>query len=536
MIKKIITLALFVLAVAVLASCGSDNYAVTGDLSDTTAEILQGAPTPDPTALFPNDIEKNINVSFDAHTVGENNISGLHGDFSVLCEQTVVSRQIVDKTKFDYNGSLAELVKTLEDKYAEVSYYFYTDADNSFESISSLPEDQNIMVAASTVVEGNSAYVAVAPIEPTVWFDLSMITAKSGTLLTLEFYCDRELSVYADIGRREGGSDILYRSNAFSPEYIVENGLYRYIVNISSPYIDEGVYYLSIRSTDGKTLTSVPINIEGDDTDSRFKMLLEGSWDKITDENYIFELGNMYKTLFPRLAARFGYENELVVTFVADPTFSGDAYSVGNTIVISTDYVNSTSDSINTFARELAKISLDLADLSSDWLVESLSTYAAFRYYNWAQADKTKLVLYSVDGNAAEPDYKPYASLEWVYAYIDFKYPTLSDANGEVTLGIIDGLLDAVRSGRLRSDAEPKNPSSELSMLISELTNGSLSSFDDMRSDFMSSLQKYVSTNGKKGWCFDGFCDYPDNFLTENIDGVDDPIYLTQSGLSDLDE
>lgn len=534
MIKKIITLSLALLSAALLGACGSEDYAVTDDISNTTNEPMQSTPAPSPTDSFPSDVEKNIDVSFDAHKVGENSISGLHGDYSVLCEQTVVSRPVIDRAKFDYIGSFAELAEALENKYTEVNYYFYSSTDKIFEVISSLPEDAT--VAACTVVDGECAHVAVVPLETTVWFDVSMITAKSGTLLTLEFYCDEELSVYADIGRRDGGSDILYKSSTFSPESIGENGLYRYVVNISSPYVDEGVYYLSIKTTDDKTLASVPIHIENDDADDRYKMLLEGSWDKITDKNYISELENMYKTLFPRLAARFGYEKELVVTFVADPTFDGDAYSIGNTIVISTDYVNGTSNSINTFARELAKISLDLADLSSDWLVESLSSYVAFRYYNWAQADKSKLVLYSVDSAVADPDYKPYASLEWFFAYVDLKYPTLTDANGEITLGVIDGIISAVRSGRLTSDKEPKNPSSELSVLVCELTNKAFSSFDDLRSAYMSDLQKYVSTNGKKGWCFDGFRDYPDNFLTENIDGVDDPIYLAQSELSDLDE
>lgn len=530
--QKHIILSLCILACTVLTlvSCNADKE----DVVDTTqTELTTAVTTPETNggilSYLPTDAWSSVTVSFDEHKVGENILKNFRGEYILSCDNTTISNTVIDKSKFDHVGKLGDIVNEIADKYSHTEYYLYTldgKVEHLADAVDRLGADTDI-VAAITDNNGR-AVVALCEMTPTAWFDASIISAKQGAYISLLLYCDMPIDIYADIARRDGGNDILHKSNSFSPIDSEPNddGLYAYTVNFSVPYIDDGLYYLALKSgSDGALLSSVPFDVSGGDkTDT--KLLFEGSWHLVSNDSYTAELESMFFDLFPRLCKRFGCSTDVTVTFVADPSFSGDAYSVGNKIIVSPSYVNENPDSILGFAKEVAKLALDFGDFSSDWYVENLASYAAFRYYSWAQADREKLVIYDVQTDKIlDWGYTPYGSCEWFFAYVDHLYPTLD------SLGLIDGINAAIRSGRLKSDSEQKHPSSALSAVVSELTGGKFSSIEELRTKYAADVEQYLKTNGKKGWIFDGFRDFADNAITENIDGTTEPIYLAPSEL-----
>lgn len=514
--------------VLMLASCSSDK----NDVVDTTqTDLTTAAPTPetnsDTVSYLPTEPWSTVTVSFDGHEVGENIMKNFRGEYIISCDNTTISYTVIDKSKFDHIGKLGDIVNETENKYTCIEYCLYSQ-DGGVEHLADVVDrlGADTDIAAAITDNGGSAVVALCETTPTAWFDASIISAKQGMYISLLLYCDMPIDIYADIARRDGGNDILHKSNSFSPINNKPNddGLYAYTVNFSVPYIDDGLYYLALKSeSDGTLLSSVPLDVSGGEkTDT--KLLFEGSWHLVSNDAYTAELESMFFDLFPRLCKRFGCSPDATVTFVADPSFSGDAYSVGNRIIVSPSYVNKNSDSIFGFAKEIAKLALDFGDFLSDWYVENLASYAAFRYYSWAQADKEKLVIYDPQtDNVLDWGYTSYGNCEWFFAYVDHLYPTLD------SLGLVDGINAAIRSGRLRSDSEQKHPNSSLSAVVSEITGGKFSSIEELRTRYAADVEQYLKTNGEKGWIFDGFRDFADNAITENIDGTTEPIYLAMS-------
>ncbi len=526
----ILLLCILACTVLTLVSCNADKE----DVVDTTqTELTTAAPTPetnsDVISCLPTDAWIAVAVSFDEHKVGENIAKNFRGEYIISCDNTTISHTVIDKSKFDHIGKLGDIVNEIADKYTHTEYYLHSpdgEVEHLADAVDQLGADTDV---AATITDNNGrAVVALCKMTPTAWFDASIISAKQGTYISLLLYCDTPIDIYADIARRDGGNDILHKSNSFSPIDSEPNddGLYAYTLNFSVPYIDDGLYYLALKSgSDGALLSSVPFDVSGGDKIDT-KLLFEGSWHLVSNDSYTAELESMFFDLFPRLCKRFGCSTDTTVTFVADPSFSGDAYSVGNKIIVSPSYVNENPDSILGFAKEVAKLALDFGDFSSDWYVENLASYAAFRYYSWAQADREKLVIYDVQTDKIlDWGYTPYGSCEWFFAYVDHLYPTLD------SLGLIDGINAAIRSGRLKSDSKQKHPSSALSAVVSELTGGKFSSIEAIRTQYAADVEQYLKTNGKTGWIFDGFRDFADNAITENIDGTTEPIYLVLSEL-----
>lgn len=524
--QKHIILSLCILACTILTlvSCNADKE---NAVDTTQTELITVAPTPETNGILsclPTDVWTAVAVSFDEHKVGENIAKNFRGEYIISCDNTTISHTVIDKSKFDHIGKLGDIVNEIADKYSHSEYYLHLpdgEVEHLADAVDQLGADTDI---AATITDNNGrAVVALCEMTPTAWFDASIISAKQGAYISLLLYCDMPIDIYADIARRDGGNDILHKSNSFSPIDSEPNddGLYAYTLNFSVPYIDDGLYYLALKSgSDGALLSSVPLDVSGGDkTDT--KLLFEGSWHLVSNDSYTAELESMFFDLFPRLCRRFGCSTDTTITFVADPSFGGDAYSVGNKVIVSPSYVNENFDSILGFAKEVAKLALDFGDFSSDWYVENLASYAAFRYYSWAQADREKLVIYDpLTDKVLDWGYTPYGSCEWFFAYVDHLYPTLD------SLGLIDGINAAIRSGRLKSDSEQKHPSSALSAAVSELTGGKFSSIEALRTQYAADVEQYLKTNGKTGWIFDGFRDFADNAITENIDGTTEPIYL----------
>lgn len=526
----IILLCILACTLVMLASCTADKE----DAVETTqTELTTNAPAPETNdgilSYLPTDAWITVAVSFDEHVVGENVLKNFRGEYVLSCDNTTISHTVINKSKFDHIGKLGDIINETANKYTHTEYYLYT-PDGKVEyladAVDRLGADTDI--AAAITDNDGSAVVALCEMTPSAWFDASIISAKQGAYISLLLYCDMPIDIYADIARRDGGNDILHKSNSFSPidNKPNDDGLYAYTVNFSVPYIDDGLYYLALKSgIDDALLASVPLDVSGGEkTDT--KLIFEGSWHLVSNDNFTAELESMFFELFPRLCRRFDCGTEATVTFVADPSFGGDAYSVGNKIIVSPSYVNENADSIMGFAKEVAKLALDFGDFSSDWYVENLASYAAFRYYSWAQADKEKLVIYDPQTDKIlDWGYTYYGSCEWFFAYVDHLYPTLD------SLGLIDGINAAIRSGRLKNDGEQKHPSSALSAVVSEITGGKFSSIEALRTQYAADVEQYLKTNGKNGWIFDGFRDFADNAITENIDGTTEPIYLAPSEL-----
>ncbi len=250
-----------------------------------------------------------------------------------------------------------------------------------------------------------------------------------------------------------------------------------------------------------------------------YKILFIGDWDSITDSTYKDRLENIFYEVYPRLVRRWGDENtSKAIILKADKNFDMGENVVGFThgylISFSTAFANKNPRDVGFFAHELTHAVQQYIHLDSSWWTENMANYGRFRYYHWAGDDLLKLDYYSP--SVRDWNYEPYGNCMWFFAYMDSKYPTVKNADGSLEYGLIDSLNRAVRSGRVRTDGGSTQSDADFNSIVSEITG--FPDIDSLR-------EQYIKELNDKSWLFTGFDGYADNFITENIPGVKDPVY-----------
>lgn len=305
-----------------------------------------------------------------------------------------------------------------------------------------------------------------------------------------------------------GMSDVNYKPYT----YVVDKvGTYRY-------------YKLDIKSLAGNSFQLSEIELNGAAiSPSKYDILLKGDWDLITSDTYVDELIKLFYNSYPRLYARWGNGTEpKTITFMADRTYDGVAYCQGTTVCVSTAYANANPSDIGFFSHEITHSVQQYGNKlvygdNDGWFTENMANYGGFRYFHWSDPKYVQIYEAS-DTSLQDWGYQKYGNNKWFFAYMDSRYPTTKDADGNVTYGLLDSiniLVKANNSGTPYSE-DPYDASNELNQCVYRVTG--YNCFEALR-------QRYVQELKDGTWTFTGFADYADNWLTENIEGIDNPQY-----------
>ena len=253
-----------------------------------------------------------------------------------------------------------------------------------------------------------------------------------------------------------------------------------------------------------------------------FHMVFYGDWNEINKASYQEELAEVFHSVYPRLYARWGRETapRLVYFEAASEGDVSVAASYLNYVVLNTEYANRAPYDLGYFAHELTHTVQGYngrINYGGDaWWVENMANYGRFRYFHWTDAKW-------MEPSSIDPDdwmdwgYTPYGNCQWFFAYMDDRYPTVIDENGTMHYGLIDAIhrLIYTNEGEMLND-NPYLPETPINRLVNDIT--SYESIDALRLRFAEELREGT-------WSFNGFSKYKDNFLTENLNGIQNPEY-----------
>ena len=256
------------------------------------------------------------------------------------------------------------------------------------------------------------------------------------------------------------------------------------------------------------------------------RLIFYGDWDRIQDNAYQAAMREVFETTYPRLVARWGMgEAPDTILFGADASDADTvAYSYSDRVVIGVDYANRMPTDLGCFVHELTHCVQAYGDKiaygGDAWWTENMANYSRFRYYHWT--DETRMQPSSASpGSWMDWGYDPYGNAEWFFAYMDSRYPTLLNEQGELTYGLIDSIHRLIRANEGEAlDDDPYDPSTPINRLVYDLTG-----YDCIESLRMRFAQELAAGS----WSFTGFADYADRFITENLPGVPNPEYPTRT-------
>lgn len=350
--------------------------------------------------------------------------------------------------------------------------------------------------------------------ESTSLYSYTLTTANDNAT-----YKNRSMKSWVLYGSNDGNNwDVIDRVND-SGIMDVNYADYTYIVDNVGSYKH---FKLTVTEGYGDSFQLSEISLKGCALllENEYEAIFTGDWDQVTATNYKKNLKDLFYQVYPRQYTRWGTGSEPKRMFiVADKSYDGVAYTMGNSIVISVDWMNSNPVGIGYFSHELTHAVQQYGNVTSSgpaWWVENMANYGGFRYYHWATEDNVQ-VYQASDTSLQDWGYQAYGNNKWFFAYMDAKYPTTKSSDGTVKLGLIDSINNMLKTNKgTQYDDNPKNTSTPWNKLVYQITGY----------DCIESLRlKYVQELKNGTWAFTGFRYYQDNWITEGIAGVDNPTY-----------
>lgn len=250
-----------------------------------------------------------------------------------------------------------------------------------------------------------------------------------------------------------------------------------------------------------------------------YKIFFTGDWDSINSTVYKDKLEDIFYEVYPRIVKRWGDETtSTAIVLNADKDFNLGQNVVGFThgrlISFDVDYANENPNDFGFLPHELTHVVQQYVYFNSTWWTENMANYGRFRYYHWAGGATQDFDYYSV--NVRDWKYEPYGNCQWFFSYLDYKYPTVRDSDGNLKLGLIDSINQEIKAGNIDSDGGIAQLDGGFNAVVKRVTG--YENMEELR-------KKYVEELNDKSWTFQGFGDYKDNFITEGIRGVPQPVY-----------
>lgn len=418
--------------------------------------------------------------------------------------------------KYDFLGRGEELLKEVVEKYPGYTVKYKLDGRTT--NTNTLNSAVNLMAYYEANSTDKTLTVNIDTIDVRVQCDYTSLSAASGEFIVIPFTTNLPTIFIGSIGD-QGSTKGVICHEGIVPEG--KNGTYTGNIKLTVPYVDPGNYYLNISIDSGNAgfpfLMSIPFTIsEGTYSDSEYKLLYTGDWDLITASGYQESLTRLFYNSYPKIYTRFATGAEpKTITFEADKSYDGVAYAIGTKIVVSVDYANSNPGDIGFFSHEITHSAqqygnnLNYGD--DAWWTENLANYGGFRYFHWASAEYVQ--VYTADDTSLQDwGYEAYGNNKWFFAYMDAKYPTTKES-----YGLIDSINRLVKNNTgAQLNDDPYDTTSRFNQVVKEITG-----FDCMESLRL----QYVKELKEGTWAFTGFGNYPDNFITENLPNVENPVY-----------
>lgn len=279
-------------------------------------------------------------------------------------------------------------------------------------------------------------------------------------------------------------------------------------------------------------LMDMPLGVYAADD---YLMICEGDWTLLEKPDAQAQMQFVFSQVYPRLAARWGRKDGhgqsiVRVQIIYDETVggytstvSGDVYN--KYVVIGVPDNNKRKDGLAVLVHELGHVAECYVGFQSDWWTEALAEYGVWRYFTWTEPQFVTLSdngnLYNgnfLDDSWKDWGWEKYGRAELFFTYLDSKYPTTMDASGKKIYGLIDAVNYAIQDGKIHND---KFDNPEFNAVVQAVTG--LGNMELLRQQFVLDLEQGT-------WSFHGFSGYPDNFITENLQGVKNPSYPGRNG------
>lgn len=449
----------------------------------------------------------------------------------------------IDFSLYDYMGAGSALVDLLSDeehetygKYAKSGKIKYYRVDHNKEEEPYRKTDGNTVkglkcVGAKFKVDTKSGFLLVyyQQVDFKMQSDYSSVEGGTGSFMRISFHTTIPMTMKVNISSTKGDTgDGEIRHNNIVPAKAADGSFVGW-AKMTIPYVEKpGDYYINFVDNDGKQCyQSIPIKIteQADERNPDFHLQYSGDWDAITAEGYWDSLTNLFYNTYPRLYQRWANGTEpKIITFVADPTYDGVAYAMGQMVVVSADYANANPSDIGFFSHEITHSVQQFNFWYGEgaWFTENMANYGGFRYHHWSDGKYVQLYQDANQNDLYNWNWGAYGDgSKWFFAYLDYKWPTTLDENGEKVRGLLDTLVYEIKNGRLNGansnkDDDAKNVNNMFNKIVKEVTGF----------DCMEDIRKQYEQEFRSGeWDFVGFGNYVDNFLTEDVPYVNNPNY-----------
>ncbi|MGM9647367.1 MAG: discoidin domain-containing protein [Eubacteriales bacterium] len=540
--KKTAILLLLATALTAFAACNSGTPSdTTADQSSevtTTAPTTTETPAPDdkPTTTVEHDVKLNEDTTTLKTVVAASDPKTEEYDgYSMVtsgAEWQINSG--IDYSRYQYLGAGSDLMDFLEDnssytRYLEkdnVAYYRvrYEDGEFVYKKVSTNVVVQTKAIGAYAKVNSKLGKLLVyyQEIDLRTGIDYTQVTGNTGAFLRVSFHTNVPATYKVNISTSKGdtGDGVIVCNNVVPKKS--DDGSYIGWGKMTIPYTSAGNYYINIVSG-GKCFGSIPITInkEEDTRNPNFHLQYSGDWDAITAAGYWDSLTNLFYNTYPRLYQRWANGNEpKIITFVADPTYDGVAYAMGTKVVVSTDYANANPSDIGFFSHEIThsvqQFNFSYGD--GHWFTENMANYGGFRYHHWSDGKYVQLYQDANQNDLYNWNWGAYGDgSKWFFAYLDYNWPTTLDENGNKIRGLLDTLVYEIKNGKLTGGTDdPTKTTTPFNKIVKEITGF----------DCIEDVRKQYESDFKSGaWDFKGFGEYTDNFLTENVPYVNNPVY-----------
>lgn len=478
---------------------------------------------------------------------------------AVLNDETWTGTDI-DTSAFALSGTGLNIYQKVNSDYKDykVTYVIVENGtETTYTGTKAFSTLKKLGVSGATVTldeAAKTALIKIVPVSTKVLSSWKAVNAKEGTYIRFEFTTNVDMIYAVTVTPKEGGAQSTAAYTQGEITVTGDNGKFVGIAKCTVPYQKGETYYINICAAEGYTvMASIPVNILPGNHNTGYQLIFQGDWELVEDETYYDKFVDIFHHTFPKLYKRFallGSENK-IITFIADKGYSGVAFQSGGKITYSVDYLNNQADRVGSLSHEAThsvqgyggKLSYGGKDLTytdpttkekltyNNFWTENLANYGRLRYFEWSYSPQF-LTLYDVKNDAGlwNWGYGEYGIGGALFiAWLDWNYPTLDKNNdGKISAdeyGAVDLINYTIKRSSEKLSDNPYDPTTPFNQAIATATGGKFATYEAAR-------QQYEADCKSGAFVFNGFSEYRDNFITENLPGTTETTYYTRGELT----